>query len=161
MADGRTKRMHTVPEGYFEAFAVRGQTRRTSGVWRFDRTNGQAKLLGVRDVEVVNGIYTIFSDDGAPDTGIEDELLCGLEGAFCSARKALLEGMPLSKENWSGLARFVAAQLLRTPRFFQLVRDELDAAGTAYEPDALSPRNAPSHRPLDTTARTHARNPRP
>jgi uncharacterized protein DUF4238 len=137
MADGRTRRMHTVPEGYFEAFAVQEAARRTSCVWRFDRTNGQAKLLGIGDAEVVKDIYTVFSDEGAPDTGIEDELLCGLEGSFCTARKALLNRMPLSKETWAGLARFIAAQLLRTPRFFQLMRDGLEAGGTAYEQDSL------------------------
>jgi hypothetical protein len=129
--------MHTVPEGYFEAFAVRGAARRTSRVWRFDRTTGESKLLGVGDAEVVKNIYTVFSDNGAPDTGIEDELLCGLEGAFCTAREALLQRTPLSKETWAGLARFIAAQLLRTPRFFQLMRDRLDADNTAYEQDTL------------------------
>jgi Protein of unknown function (DUF4238) len=129
--------MHTVPEGYFEAFAVQEPTRRTSGVWRFDRISGESKMLGVGDTEVVKDIYTVFRDGGAPDTGIEDELLCGLEGAFCSARNLLLDRKPLSKENWSGLFRFIAAQLLRTPRFFQLMRDGLDADGTTYEQDTL------------------------
>ena len=137
MADGRTRRMHTVPEGYFEAFAVQEPTRRTSGVWRFDRVSGESKVLGVGDAEVARDIYTVLNDDGTPDTGIEDGLLCGLEGAFCSARNLLHDPAPLSKENWSGLFRFIAAQLLRTPRFFQLMRDGLDADGTKYEQDTL------------------------
>src|ERR1035438_7036074 len=132
MAGGRTRRMHTVPEGYFEAFAVQEPTRRTSGVWRFDRISGESKILGVSDAEVAKDIYTVFNEEGSPDTGIE-EILCGLEGAFCSARTALLDRGPLSKENWTGLFRFIAAQLLRTPRFFQLMRDGLDADGTAFE----------------------------
>ena len=135
MADGRTKRMHTVPEGYFEAFAVEDPGRRTSGVWRFDRISGEAKVLGVRDAEVAKDIYTVFNDEGVPDTGIEDRLLCDLEGAFCSARNALLARDTLSKDHWTGLARFIAAQLLRTPRAFQLMRDALDAGNTAYECD--------------------------
>ena len=129
--------MHTVPEGYFEAFAVREPTRRTSHVWRFDRSSGESKLLAVSNAEVSRDIYTVFNDDGAPDTGIEDELLCGLEGDFCTARNALSRPTPLSKDMWTGLARFIAAQLLRTPRFFQLVRDGLDADGTPYEQDTL------------------------
>jgi hypothetical protein len=138
MADGRTRRMHTVPEGYFEAFAVQEPARRTSRVWRFDRSTDESKLLGVGDAEIAKDIYTVFKDDGTPDTGIEDELLCGLEGDFCTARNALLQrGTPLSKENWIGLARFIAAQLLRTPRFFQLMKDGLDADGTSYDPDSL------------------------
>jgi hypothetical protein len=127
--------MHTVPEGYFEAFAVDDPTRRTSGVWRFDRISGEPKLLGVGDAEVVKDIYTVFREDGTSDIGIEDEIFCGIEGAFCSARKALMERELLSKDNWTGLARFVAAQLLRTPRFLQLMRDSFDADGVAYERD--------------------------
>jgi hypothetical protein len=129
VADGRTRRMHTVPEGYFEAFAVQEPARRTSRVWRFDRSTRESKLLGVRDAEIAKDIYTVFNDDGTPDTGIESELLCGFEGAFCTARNLLVNQKPLSKENWSSLFRFVAAQLLRTPRFFQLMRDGLAADG--------------------------------
>jgi hypothetical protein len=129
--------MHTVPEGYFEAFAVHEPERRTSGIWRFDRVSGAFKVLGVGDAEVAKDIYTVFKDDGRPDTGIEDKLLCGLEGAFCSARNLLHDRTALSKENWSGLFRFIAAQLLRTPRFFQLMRDCLEADGTTYEQDTL------------------------
>lgn len=135
MADRRTRRMHTVPEGYFEAFGVQDPTRRTSGVWRFDRVSGEAKLLGVGDAEVVRDIYTIFNDEGIPDTGIENEILCGLEGAFCSARNELLKRILLSKDHWTSLARFIAAQLLRTPRVLQSMRDGLDAEGTPYEHD--------------------------
>jgi hypothetical protein len=61
VADGRTRRMHTVPEGYFEAFAVSEQERRTSHVWRFDRYTGESKLLGVGDTEVAKDIYAVFN----------------------------------------------------------------------------------------------------
>jgi hypothetical protein len=128
--------MHTVPEGYFEAFAIDDPERRSSGVWRFDRISSEARILGVRNAEVAKDIYTVFNDDGLPDTGIEDKLLCELEGTFCSARDALLARTPLSKDHWTGLARFIAAQLLRTPRAFQLMRDSLDAQETVYEGDA-------------------------
>jgi len=129
--------MHTVPEGYFEAFAVPELERRTSRLWRFDRCTGESKLLAVGDAEVAKDIYAVLKDDGTPDTGIEDRVLCDLEGAFCTARNMVLDRTPLSKENWSSLFRFIAAQLLRTPRFFQLMRDGLDADGTAYEQDTL------------------------
>lgn len=129
--------MHTVPEGYFEAFAVPESERRTSRVWRFDRSTGESKLLGIGDAEVAKDIYNVLKEDGTPDTVIEDRILCDLEGAFCSARNMILDRTPLSKDHWIGLFRFVAAQLLRTPRFFQLMRDGLDADGTAYEQDTL------------------------
>jgi len=151
--------MHTVPEGYFEAFAVQEPARRTSRVWRFDRSTGDSKLLGVGDVEIAKDIYAVFSDDGTPDTGIEDELLCGLEGAFCTARNLLLQQKSLSKENWSSLFRFIAAQLLRTPRFFRLMCDGLAADGTPYEQDTL-PRVMLLLIGRWIPARTNARNPR-
>jgi hypothetical protein len=137
MADQRTKRMHTVPESYFEAFSVQDPTPRTPGVWRFDRLSGESKVLGVSDAEVAKNIYTVFDKDGVPDAGI-DGLLCDqIEGPFCAARAAILDQAPLSKETYAALFRFIAAQLLRTPRFFQLMRDSLDADGTAYEQDAF------------------------
>lgn len=135
MGAGRTKRMHTVPEGYFEAFAVNDASRRSPGVWRFDRVSGGHKILGTADAEVVNDVYTVYRDDGRPDIGIENEILCGIEGEFCAARKALRQREPLLKPHWTGLARFIAAQLLRTPRFLQLMRDGLDADGISYEAD--------------------------
>jgi hypothetical protein len=76
--------MHTVPKGYFEAFAVHEPARRTSRVWRFDRLTGESKLLGVGDAEIARDIYAVFNEDGTPDTVMEVELLCGLEGAFCT-----------------------------------------------------------------------------
>lgn len=141
MVARRTKRMHTVAESYLEAFAVDDPARRTAGVWRFDRISGVSKIVGVRDSEVVNDFYTVIGEDGTPDIGIESELLCGIEGAFGDARKSLEESVlsyrvPLSKEQCAGLVRFVAAQLLRTPRFFQSMRDSLDADGIEYENDA-------------------------
>ena len=89
MADGRTRRMHTVLESYFESFAVQDPARRTSCVWRFDRISGKAKLVGVGDSEVAKDIYTVFSNDGNPDTGIKERILCEIKGAFCSARNAI------------------------------------------------------------------------
>jgi len=134
--------MHTVPESYLEAFAADDPARRgTPGVWRFERASGVSRIVGVRDAEVVRDFYTVYREDGEPDRGIETELLCGIEGAFCDARDFLLEEIvlphrvPLSKERWAGLARFAAAQLLRTPRFFQSMREMLDADGVHYEAD--------------------------
>ena len=137
VVDKRTRRMHAVPESYFEAFAVKDVARRTSGVWRFDRLTSKAKLLGVSDVEISKDIYLVFDKDGTPDTGIENKILCNLEGVFCSARDSVHEVGSLSKENWSGLFRFVAAQLIRTPRFFQMMRYGLAANGDSYDQDIL------------------------
>jgi hypothetical protein len=135
MARQLTRRIHTVPESYFEAFAVDDSSRRTSAVWRFDRT-GEAKLIGVGDAEVKKDIYTVTGRDGQPDTGIED-ILCRVERDFCAGRKAILNRDTLTKERWASVARFTAAQLLRTPRFFQLMHDGLKAEGVTYEADVL------------------------
>jgi hypothetical protein len=135
--------MHTVAESYFEAFAVDDPTRRnTAGIWRFNSSSGEGKVVGVRDSEVHKDIYTVYDEDGKPDTGIET-LLCKLESAFGDARRFLLDNkqnirekqVTLSKEHWTGLARFVAAQLLRTPRFFEWMRTYLTVNGLAHEVD--------------------------
>ncbi len=131
--------MHTVSKTYLEAFALNDVTRRTSALWRFDRLSGEAKIVGVRDAEVVKDIYTVYID-GKPDTGIE-ELLCGIEDAFTPARQFILEQqigtkqILISKEQWAALFRFIAAQLLRTPRAFQGMCDTWSVTGSQYESD--------------------------
>jgi len=135
--------MHTVAKSYFEAFAVDDPARReTAGVWRFDRLSGKSKIIGVNDSEVVNDIYTVYDENGTPDAGIET-ILCKIEGAFGDARRALLDRgtlvhkeIPLTKEQWTGIATFIAAQLLRTPRFFQMMRDYLTAGRLPCECDS-------------------------
>jgi len=118
-----------------EAFAVPDPERRTPAVWRFDRITGESKLVGVGDAEVVKDIYTVFGEDGTPDTGIEDEIFCDVEGAFCSTRNLLRERAPLVREHWTGLARFIAAQLLRTPRILGLLREANVSSGVPGPPD--------------------------
>jgi Protein of unknown function (DUF4238) len=133
--------MHTVAESYFEAFAVDDPTRRnTAGIWRFNRSH-EGKVVGVRDSEVHKDIYTVYDEDGRPDTGIET-LLCKIESAFGDARRSLPDKekirekrVTISKEHWSALARFVAAQLLRTPRFFEMMRTYSSVNGLEYKTD--------------------------
>lgn len=136
VADRRPKRMHTVAQSYLESFADDEPARRTSRVWRFDRVTGEAKLIGVRDAEVVKDIYTVWKNDGTPDTGIEDEIFCNIEGAFCAARDLLLvkDRIP-NKDDWAGAARFVAAQLLRTPRVLHAMADEMMGRGIGHQRD--------------------------
>jgi Protein of unknown function (DUF4238) len=131
----QTKRMHTVPESYLEAFANPRSVRRTPALWRFDRISGEVKQVGIGDMSVVRDIYTVTGEDGVPDAGIED-ILCRTEGAFCSIRDLVRSRATPTGKDWAGLARFVAAQLLRTPRSLQFMRDLLDENGTVYEPDA-------------------------
>jgi len=61
MSAGQKKRMHTVPRSYLEAFAVVDPTRRSPGIWRFDR-NGAFKVVGLDQAEVVKHFYTVFRD---------------------------------------------------------------------------------------------------
>jgi hypothetical protein len=133
MMPGRPRRMHTVPRGYFRAFTV-DEPPRASRLWRFDSVLGGSKLVGVGDTEVVRDIYTVYGEDGTPDTGIE-ELLQGVEAAFCRTRDRLLRSVPISRDDRTALSRFIAAQLLRTPRFFQLMLDGLTANGIACKND--------------------------
>ena len=57
MSAGQKKRMHTVPRSYLEAFAVVDPTRRSPGIWRFDR-NGAFKVVGLDQAEVVKHFYS-------------------------------------------------------------------------------------------------------
>jgi hypothetical protein len=123
----KTSRMHTVPKSYLEAFSAPSRERRVPAVWRFDRVSGEAKRVGVRHTEVVRDIYTVFRHDGTPDAAIE-EVLCHAEGAFCAIRDRLRSRLQPRGEEWGGLARFVAAQLLRTPRSLQFMRDRKKGA---------------------------------
>ncbi len=126
-----------MPRCYLEAFTAIEQTRHAQRVWRFDRISGDLRLIGIRDAEVVKDIYTIYRKDGTPDIGIEDELLCSLEGAFCNVRDELKEpSISPTKDQWADLTRFVAAQLLRTPRALQMMRDYFDAEGLSHETDS-------------------------
>ncbi len=59
-----------------------------TGIWRFDRFPGKGKVVGVRDSEVQNDIYTVYDEDGKLDTGIES-LFCELESAFGDERQFL------------------------------------------------------------------------
>ena len=43
--------------------------------------------------------------------------------------------VPISRDHRTALSRFIAAQLLRTPRFFQLMVDGLRSEGVAYNRD--------------------------
>jgi hypothetical protein len=130
----RTKRMHTVPERYLEAFAVPDLDRRKSAVWRFGR-DGSAKLVGIRDAEVVREIYTVFREDGTPDTGIEDDILCSLEGDFCEVRRVFRARAEFTVQHFAALAKFVAMQLMRTPRSLQMIRDFANETGQPITAD--------------------------
>ena len=104
-------------------------------MWRFERISGAAKLVGVRDAEVVNDIYAIAADDGSRDTIIEDEILQEVDGAFCAARDMLVERRQLDEPQWYDLAWFVAFQMERTPRNFKMLRDELKDHGIPSDED--------------------------
>jgi Protein of unknown function (DUF4238) len=119
MADKR--RMHTVPASYLEAFAV-AEGRRTPAVWRYSRSDGEPVLIGIYDAAVWKDIYAFENETGQRVTGVEDTL-AEVEGAFCEVRKALTLGAPLTIDQRMAVARFIAMQLLRTPRSLQLHRD--------------------------------------
>jgi len=129
------RRMHTVPVGYLEAFDAKAPGRRDPAVWRFDRVSGAARLVGIKDAEVVNDIYTVVGDDGARDTVIEEEILQNVDGAFCAARDALVARRPLEEGQWYDLAWFIAFQLERTPMMFRMLREELSEHGMPADVD--------------------------
>jgi hypothetical protein len=120
----QTDHMHTVPVGYLRRFADRSVGRDTAHVWRFGREASEPRLIGVRDVSVKRGIYKLLSETKPPDIFIETELLAKTVELGFPELVALLEaGKDPSYWGWRRLSRFLAFQLLRTPRAFQMIRD--------------------------------------
>lgn len=134
--------MHTVPQGYFKSFTFADPNRRDGeAIFRFDRSEpGQGRRVGLNVAEVNNDIYTVFDDNGAPDTGIED-LLCKWEGAFCAALRPLVEwkgrkdAVLVDKDQWVAIARFISAQMLRTPAMFERMKTFLTSNQMPYGRD--------------------------
>jgi len=91
-------------------------------VWQYSRSAHDPVTVGIYDAAVWKDIYAFEDDDGLRSTGIEDTL-AEVEGAFCEVRKALIAGAPPNIDQRLALARFIAFQLLRTPRSLQLHRD--------------------------------------
>src|SRR5438874_13837689 len=120
----RTSHMHTVPKGYLAGFADRSAPRDKPHVWRFERRSSEPKLIGVRHVSVRRDIYALWTAAGTPDLSIETELLDkSVESGFPELIALLQSGKAPSYWGWRRLSRFMAFQLLRTPRSFQLYRD--------------------------------------
>lgn len=136
----QTRRMHTVPSGYLESFAVRASGRKQPSVWRIERATGSARFIRVRDASVVRDIYAIFGDGGSKDVVVEDTLLNGIDGSFCAVRDILVSGQEPRYWQWRDLSRFLAFQIARTPRQFQSLRDEYAFQG--LEADQNEPQKA-------------------
>jgi hypothetical protein len=79
---------------------------------------------------VKKNIYTLWTEAGSPDLAIETKLLQqGAEDGFPELIALLESGKQPSRWGWRRLSRFMALQLLRTPRAFQLSRDACASEG--------------------------------
>ena len=121
---GRLKHMHTVPAGYLRAFRDPSADREEPHVWRYERQCDTPQLLVVGDASVKKNIYTLWTETGPPDLSVETKLLKqGAEDGFPELITLLESRKQPSGWGWRRLSRFMAFQLLRTPRSFQLIRD--------------------------------------
>ena len=126
----RTSHMHTVPRGYLAGFADRSAPRDKPHVWRFERRLDEPKLISVRNVSVRRDIYALWTAAGVPDISIETELLSKtVDDGFPELIALLESGQEPSYWGWRRLSRFIAFQLVRTPRSFQMHRDACARAG--------------------------------
>src|SRR5438309_7017596 len=116
------RRMHTVPASYLEPWGVT-QDRKTPAVWRYSRTDQAPVLMAISNAAVWKDIYAFQDESGQRNTAIEDTL-SGVEGAYCEARASLIRQSALGIDQRLAVARFVAFQLIRTPRSLQLQQDE-------------------------------------
>ncbi len=112
-----------MPASYLEAFSET-TGRRKPAVWRYSRARSEPDLIGVRDAAVWKDIYAFDDDEGKRSAAIED-LLAEVEGAFCVARRKLDRSGELNVDERVAVARFMAFQMLRTPRSLQLGRDQM------------------------------------
>jgi hypothetical protein len=137
------RRMHTVPQGYLSAFSDRSGGTKKPHTWRFERGgSADPKLLGVRDLCFVDDIYAIRNAAGSRDPVIERDLLALIDSEFCAAREKIVEaahtGIELEDTRaWKALSIFVGFQLTRTPRSFQILRDEMSYRGVDFANDDL------------------------
>jgi hypothetical protein len=123
--------MHTVPAGYLRAWADLSAPREKPHLWQFAREATQAKLISVRDAAVRRDIYTLRTDSGIADTTIETDLLSPLiEDPFPNVVQLLASGGRPDGAQWRTVFRFMAFQVARTPRMFQVLRDEGARQGT-------------------------------
>jgi hypothetical protein len=135
--------MHTVPAGYLSAFADTKAGTIESHVWRFERGSPDTpKLLAVRNVCVVRDIYAVQDEAGRPDRVIERTLLKLIDDDFCTARDRILDalrsGATINEcDPWKAISMFIAFQLARTPRSFQVLRDEFASQKVEHADDDL------------------------
>ena len=116
--------MHTIPRSYLAAFADLSAPREKPHVWRFERQSNVPKLISLRDISVKRDIYTLWTEDGQPDLSIEMRVLAeGVEDGFSNLIASLEAGKQPPYWRCRQLSRFMAFQLLRTPRSFQIFRD--------------------------------------
>ncbi|MEX0833026.1 MAG: DUF4238 domain-containing protein [Actinomycetota bacterium] len=115
----RAKRHHLIPAFYLRRF-VDGNGRLT----RFDLRTNEARVLAVDNAAVETDFYTILTDDG-PSDAIESRL-AQIEGLAAEAMRNIdTRDGPLTDEDITGLANFVAVQLVRGRDF----RDRINAVG--------------------------------
>jgi hypothetical protein len=120
----RTRHMHTVPRGYLAGFADPSAPYEKPHVWRFERQADEPKLVGVRKTSAQTDVYTLWTETGKPDMSIETELLDKtVENGFSGLVALVESGRAPSYWGWRQLSRYMAFQLLRTPRALQIHRD--------------------------------------
>jgi hypothetical protein len=143
----RPSHMHTVPAGYLRAFADKVARRRNPHIWQAGRETAQTKLISVRDASICKDIYTLRHDGGESDTTIETELLgSAVDESFPAVVQMLGSGKNPSYWQWRHISRFMAFQLARTPRMFQIIRDEGRRLGIDVgpnDPQLMMARQAP------------------
>ncbi len=128
--------MHTVPAGYLRAFADTSAPRRNPHIWRFERETAQARLISVRNAAVTRNIYRLRTEGGEADTAIETELLSSaVDDCFPPVVQLISSGGTPTYRQWRDVSRFMAFQLARTPRMFQILKDEGSRHGVDTGPN--------------------------
>lgn len=109
------KRQHYVPKSYLKAWQDPARPpKQTPYVWIFPKEERSGRRKSPEKILRETDMYTIHTDDGERDLGLETNL-SRLEREFSKLRRGKLsKRLPLSEEEIAYLCVFTASMLART-----------------------------------------------
>jgi hypothetical protein len=120
------KGQHWVAESYLKAWCRRTVATHEPFLWRYEVDGSNPKPKAPRNVFKASDLYTLKRRDGSRDLTWE-QILGTLESDFISVRNnKLLKAEPLTPTDRGSILAFMAAQMVRTPRFRDHYAGQLD-----------------------------------
>lgn len=121
-AMGRKSHHHQTPRLVLRRFAINGEVQMV-------RRDGKSKLVSIEAAAVGKDFYSYFRSDGTRDVEVENYLATHVESPAAPLIAALAQPAEPVQPNAASLARFLAFQIVRTPRFRDLDEQAHDRIG--------------------------------